>query len=601
MSAENRPSPELGDDNLGDLDFDLELEAPPLEPKAIDPELNQPANDDLSNAEQLSSDDDLRIAQSSNHRGKAIAQAIASKQAAIRDLPKFVEALPVLLLPGPSITITACATQAFSVLAKQNRHFLRDQIIFELVDNDEKGRLIEVDPSSFRSALEHYFWLGAVRTTPENRVALIGSRCSVDTAAALLKAAPRLKLVPKIKMVTAAPVFTEKNGQIGILQNGYHNVLGGIYVSRSRKIVEVPLKEAVPALLAILSEFNFTSPADKSRGAASAISPALRLGGLLKADFPLDLSEADEPQSGKTYRQRINCALYGEHPLVINKNEDKFGVGSLDERISTALISGSPFIMFENVRGEIKSQLLESALRGTGLVMCRTTYSRPVQIETDLICWMLSSNKIDTTSDLALRSLITRIRKQPPDFKFKRYPEGNLLAHVEARCDYLLSCVLAVLREWYAKGKQRTGDNRHDFQEYAQTLDWIVQNILDLPPLLEGHQNEQQRLGNPDLNWLRAVCIYAEKQNWFGKEGGFTSGQIAELCETYGVQFPGVNGFIPDQQRSMITGKLLKRLFREFDERATGGFIVKRETREHYDARQRKTYPVHFHLFRRAN
>jgi hypothetical protein len=92
--------------------------------------------------------------------------------------------------------------------------------------------------------------------------------------------------------------------------------------------------------------------------------------------------------------------------------------------------------MFENVRGSVASQLLDSAIHGEGVVYCRRPYSRGMQIETDRVYWMLSSNRAEMTPDLANRSVITRLRKQPAGYRFKDYPEGDLLAHIHARTDY---------------------------------------------------------------------------------------------------------------------------------------------------------------------
>jgi hypothetical protein len=530
---------------------------------------------------------------------EAITDAIEGKQSEIAELPKVVGGKPVLLLPGPLVEIQSCAQVAFPLLATKERYFRRDRMIFELSSDGEKGKLVELEPVAFRSHLEQYFWLGSLRSTGDCRVALVGGRCSADNATALLKSDPALEILPKIKVVTASPVFIAKDEQIHILSKGYHNVLGGIFVSRNRNITSIPLQDAVSSLLSLLGDFNFLSGSDKSRAIASLISPALRFGGLLKADFPLDIAEANESQSGKTYRQKLVTRLYGERPFVINKNEDDFGVGSLDERISEGLIAGYPFLMLENVRGSVKSQLLESAIRGEGSVACRRAYSRTVRVETDLVCWMLSSNKAESTMDLANRSIIVRIRKQSKEFRFKKYPEGDLLAHVEALCDYYLSCVLAVLREWQAKARPLTDDARHDFREWCQTFDWIVQNIFGLPPLLDGHRNEQDRLSNPDLNWLREVCLCVERDHKIGSEG-LTSAQIVELCETHGIQLPGVNHSLPTEQLLMMVGKMFKRLFRETDSLGTGGVIVRRETREVYKTERRENMLITHYCFERV-
>jgi hypothetical protein len=68
------------------------------------------------------------------------------------------------------------------------------------------------------------------------------------------------------------------------------------------------------------------------------------------------------------------------------------GVGSLDESISSALIAGVPFIFFENFRGQMKSQLVETCLRGTGIAPARAPHKGKPQVPTDHINWQLASN-----------------------------------------------------------------------------------------------------------------------------------------------------------------------------------------------------------------
>jgi hypothetical protein len=397
--------------------------------------------------------------------------------------------------------------------------------------------------------------------------------------------------------VTGSPIFVEVDGELCVLNKGYHPVLGGVLITRQRNITEIDLEEAYAALLGLLEEFDFVAESDRSRAIASFISPALRLGGLLKCDFPLDLAEANDSQSGKTYRQKVACAIYGESPYVVNMNEDH-GVGSLDEKISDALLSGRPFLMLENVRGNLKSQLLESAIRGIGVVQARRAYSRSVQVPTDQVCWLLSSNRVASTPDLANRSIITRIRKQQSGFAFKTYAEGQLIDHVSANADYYLSCVLSIIREWHRHGKPRTSDTRHDFREWCQTLDWIIQAVFFLPPLLDGHLGEQQRIANSALNWLREIALNADKLKRL--EEGLRANDIIEICEAADVQTPGCNEATPPDRILMVVGKILKRIFSNAATVEVSGYRIRRETKDEYDLTNRMNRPVHYYFFVRA-
>jgi hypothetical protein len=505
--------------------------------------------------------------------------------------------LPKLILPSDEVSFEQCANECFSKLAKTRKFFIRGRTVVELVRSDSRNILEEVESAAFRSRLEKHFTLMKYRKLPDGSSALKASRCSSDSALALLKTEAALRELPQIRITTNSPIFTESGGELRILQRGYHDVQGGIYVLRNRDIRELPLEEARRSLLGLLEDFNFISESDRSRAAASLISPALRHGGLLKADFPLDLAEANESQSGKTYRQKTVCALYGERPFIINRREES-GVGSLDEAISEGLISGQAFLMFENVRGSVASQLLESAIRGEGTVNCRRPYSRGVQIETDRVCWMLSSNRAEMTPDLANRSIITRLRKQPTGYRFKDYPEGDLLAHIHAQTDYYLSCVYSLLCEWHLRGKPRTPECRHDFREWCQTLDWFIQEIFCLPPLVNGHRDEQLRISSPDRGWIRQVALAVEKDNRL--EEGLKPAEIADICEAHGLDIPGCRPGTSADQISMQTGKVLKRIFAEEPSIEVGGFRISREAQQEYN-QQRQNITVHYHKFESAN
>jgi hypothetical protein len=220
------------------------------------------------------------------------------------------------------------------------------------------------------------------------------------------------------------------------------------------------------------------------------ISPALRFGRLLKADFPLDLCEADQSQTGKGFRINLISTVYDESPFVLTLPSGR-GVGSVDESLSAALLSGKGFVVLDNMRGVVNSQLLESAIKGVGgKVMVRKAYSKPTQINTDHVIWMGTSNRAEATEDLANRSIITRIRKKPLNYTFRRFNGLGLLEHVEREKDYYLSCIFAVIKEWFEKGKPCNAVADHDFREWCGVTDWIVQKIFKLPPLLENHQEQ---------------------------------------------------------------------------------------------------------------
>ena len=156
------------------------------------------------------------------------------------------------------------------------------------------------------------------------------------------------------------------------------------------------LATAVELIKTILEDFDLVTDGDKSRAIASLITPALKLGGLINGPIPVDVAEANASQSGKTYRQRMVAAVYNHKPAVVTKKGG--GVGWM-ETFSHHLIKASPFIQFDNVRGKLDSQYLESFLTAEGSFSARIPYHGSVSIDPSKFIVFISSNGFQATKD----------------------------------------------------------------------------------------------------------------------------------------------------------------------------------------------------------
>ena len=181
----------------------------------------------------------------------------------------------------------------------------------------------------------------------------------------------------------------------------------------------------------------------------------MKAGGFLKGRVPADVAEADQSQSGKTYRQKVIAALYNERLSLVTSREG--GVGSIDESLNQALVAGRPFIQFDNFRGRFDSAHLEAFLTAEGSFPCRVPHRGEVTVPPENYFVLLTSNGVDTTRDLANRSNIIRIKKKPAGFCFAKFAEGDLLDRVRQWQAYYLGCVFAVIREWHGRGQAPDG------------------------------------------------------------------------------------------------------------------------------------------------
>jgi len=262
----------------------------------------------------------------------------------------------------------------------------------------------------------------------------------------------------------------EKGGRLHRVDQGYDDETG-FFVASAQRTETVQVGEAVELLSGLLNDFDFVTPGDRSRAIASLLTPALKLGGLIKGPVPVDVAEANASQSGKTYRQRMVTALYNQRPAVVTKKVG--GVGSMEETFSDHLIRGKVFIQFDNVRGKLDSQYLESFLTAEGTFPARIPFMPPVMIDPSKFIVFISSNGFQATKDLTNRASIIRIRKRE-NYQYRTLEGKDLVQLVFLWQPILMGSVFAVVEEWRRRGKPKTNETAHPVVglDRAEHLPW---------------------------------------------------------------------------------------------------------------------------------
>ncbi len=478
----------------------------------------------------------------------------------------------MMILPSrEGLSISESAASIFARIGPTHTLFSRGGLPHEVAEVDGVAELRLVDSNAFRSRLDNYGRVMSHRCGKNGTTVLGTAICSVDTARALLASKEANDALPVVAAVLAAPVIALDGSDVLILRKGYHPQAGGLYVAGGDDPPDVPPLEAVERLRALLADFDFPSEGDHARALASLVAPALRFGGILPALAPVDVAEADQSQAGKTYRHKLIAALYRDTLNFVVQKQG--GVGSLDEAIGERLIAGKPFVVFDNLRGRVASTFFESALTAGGRVSCRAPHKGSVDVDIRPFCFGATSNGMEATIDLANRSVITRIRKRPAGYQFKKWPEGDLLDHVKANQAYYLGCVFSVLTEWIRQGRPVTDETRHDFRHWVQALDAIGQTIFKTAPIMDGHEAHKARVANPALSWLRQVALDLVAQ---AKTGWLTASQLSEVASEADIPIPNIRPDAADDDRARAIGRLMRRIFRETTEVEVDGLKVSR-------------------------
>ncbi len=429
---------------------------------------------------------------------------------------------------------------------------------------------------------------------------LVPKRCQTTQATSLLEAHAQIKEhLDPLGLVTNAPILTPDGEVLG---QGYHRQSGGVYVCRGDYETEIHLEEAVDGLFDHLQDFEFFKDSDRSRAIAHLLGPALRQGSILTY-LPADLIEATESQSGKGTLCEATHAIYGNVGCVISQRRG--GVGSLDEQIDAAMLQGRAFICLDNYRGKLDSPHLEALLTAReNSWQARAPYRHPTTVDPSRFCFHITSNGLQLTPDLLNRVNIIKLRKRPPGYRFQYGSKEGYLQHTVAEREYLLGCIFTVIKEWIRQDKPQTETTGHNFLAWSRTLDWIVQHLFDLPPLLTDIEDFGEIQKDPALMWLRSVSIHMshtdDVQRWWG------ASEIADEIDgspyeanrlPIGANGRDVGSYHDENQRNQQIGRILGRLFKEVPEdknqlatRLIDGFAVTRLAYQDQYDRSKKRY-----------
>lgn len=501
--------------------------------------------------------------------------------------PNPLEEQGIIILPGGEVSITEAATKIFALIGKKRTLFYRSGRPHEIAKNSDGSRRLEpITPTQFRSLLETYGNVFAWRVGNHDERVLKPTLCPEETAKALMASRPAGELLPSVAQLSACPLLAREGDEMLVLGPGWHPQGGGVFITGGSEPPEIPVAEAAQALAGILADFDFASSGDRSRALASLVAPGLRFGGWLREPLPVDFGEADKSQSGKTYRQKIVAAIYREQCNIVVQRAG--GVGGLDESISQKLIDARPFVLLDNLRGKLDSPFLEAILTAPGSMPARVPHRGEMQVDTGGFVFQLTSNGVETTADLANRASVIRIRKRPAGFAFRAYPEGDVYAHVVANQPRFLGCVFAVAREWASKGRPRTNETRHHKREWAQSLDWIVQNVFHAAPLLDGHDEVCERVSDPRRIWLRKLCIALRDAD---RTGELYATQLAEFALENDIPPPNAGRDPDEETAARRIGIVMAAVFAGGDEAIIDGFRIMRARR--YNATAFKEIPVY--------
>jgi hypothetical protein len=383
---------------------------------------------------------------------------------------------------------------------------------------------IPVDVKTLRNLIGDFYQTMAYGYQ-KSQVKLVNKKMSDDNAGMLLKAEARFK-IPHVDIISRCPIYTNT----GIQTSGVH---GNVLVA-GKEIERVEsLPEAVELINSLIAEYEFCSLADKSRALSMIIAPALKFGGLFTDRTPIFVVEADQSQAGKGYIVVSVSKIY--RGTVANVTNRTGGVGSIDESLDMAMVKGSAFICWDNVRGRIDSQRLESLVTTTDYIEARIPHVGYCKVKPSAHVWLFTANSIEATHDIMNRSMVISIRKKPSDYVFNEWEGKGILGWIEHNQPRILGAIFRIVEEWEKAGKPVASCPFHDFRKFAGVMAWICDKVFGLPAPSEGHLSASTLRANPTTGWLHKI---AEPLVKAGKNEDLTAQDLLDLSSEFSVDAP---------------------------------------------------------------
>lgn len=491
-----------------------------------------------------------------------------------------VELPTVVVKANAHGVVQDAATIVGDVLDRSGRFFQNGDALLELTTYQGSPTLKSVSQKRLAYLIEKLTRPVALKPSKDGECTMVPTQCGTGFASRIMDSDEFRDQLPSIELVSQSPVMIDHNGKLEFVSNG--QVVRDVFAHGKTPQVPETIEQAKATLYKVIKDFRFVSDGDRSRAIASLLTPAFVMGGLLgNARAPISLCSADQSQAGKGFMNKLISAAYNLSPAIVNFGQK--GIGSAERSFDSSVAGGNRAVIFDNVRGRISSQKLESFCTEDSY-LATVPHSADVTVDPKRTVIMMTSNEANLNLDLTNRTVVSRILKQSKGYEFASYPEGNILDHVRANQPEFLGAVFRIVQEWYNKGCPIDGDaaHEHDFSKWASILNYVMTEILEEPDMFKGYADVKMMLHTPNQRWLLDVArtMLQDKES---TESMQTSDVLNELEEA------GNEDLIPGLREAdtlemgntarkcaTLTGRRMSVLFRDTDEINIENVSIKR-------------------------
>lgn len=284
--------------------------------------------------------------------------------------------------------------------------------------------------------------------------------------------------VPHLRRVVHCPVYTA-SGEL-VITPGYH-AGGRIYYEPAAGLVIPPVpsapspaqvQQAVCLILEDLyGEFPFVDQPSRAHALALVLLPFVRA--MINGPTPLHVVDAPSPGTGKGLL--VNCAG------VIANGEELEAIAETDnneewrKRIFAALLSGSSYLLLDNLNSVLDTSALASVLT-TRVIKDRVLGFSRMGCARNETGWVATGNNVKLSGEMTRRSvLIRQDAKSANPWKGRKFKHPLPGWAFEHRGE-LVAAVLTIVNGWLAAGRPQGAGDMGTFEAWVGVVGGIIQH-----------------------------------------------------------------------------------------------------------------------------
>jgi hypothetical protein len=374
--------------------------------------------------------------------------------------------------------ISTMAREIGGILS-QNGVFVRQRSALTI---SPEGRLVEMTARRFRTYCEDYLVTFKWEMPKPNVFEKKPQTITVEAAATILESDQFLSRQRELlRVATVRQPVRRKDGRIELLPYGYDSESQTLTQNSGVEFaLDMPLDEARTVLRELLKEFPFGDRKDNGQSRNEAIVLAAMLSmfaaPLLRAQARRlnFMFSSNSVGSGKTLLAQLaiitSLGTCDVQPLPENQEDWR-------KILDTESLAGSPYILFDDCNGYLKSPALNAFLTASTWTGRKMNTQQKFAVP-KIATVFLTGNNLEVTPDVARRFLHCRMitdEADPQARKIEKVFSDEWLEKPEVRSQ-LLSCLWSIVRHWDAAGRPTPSRIVRGYEPWCAVYGGMVQH-----------------------------------------------------------------------------------------------------------------------------